>query len=351
MQAQQRAQSARSEQHAGLISPAAPSTGRARICKLLSHLAVFGALLWSTGAGLANAQSATAESDSAARATAAAAIDIAPGAGSFVFTDLLGDASKPITVFTYVPKGAAAQSVPIVFVMHGHSKDAKGYRDTWIELADQYGFMVVAPHFAPPHWASGAYAYSSVFAGKDVFAAESNWSFTLIDHLFDTIKTATANANPRYMIYGHSEGGQFVHRLVLLRPDAKFSRAAIANPGWYTMPSFAVRYPYGLLGSPATPDGLRRSLGRDVVLLLGDQDNDPNHPELRRTPQAMAQGTNRFARGQAFFTQAEQAAKELGSPSGGQFVRPFAWQLRVVPGAGHDNAKMSRAAAAALMER
>lgn len=279
--------------------------------------------------------------------TAAAAIDIGPGASSFVFTDLLGDSSKPITVFTYVPKGAAVKTLPIVFVMHGHSKDAKGYRDTWIDLAEQYGFMVIAPHFAPPQWASGAYAYSSVFAGKDGFADESKWSFTLIDHLFDAIKAATDNANPRYMIYGHSEGGQFVHRLVLLRPDAKFSKAAIANPGWYTMPSFSVRYPYGLLGSPASPDGLRRSLGRDVVLLLGDQDNDPNHPELRRTPQAMAQGTNRLARGQAFFAQAEQAAKDLGGPLAGQ----FAWQLRVVPGAGHDNAKMSRAAAAALMER
>jgi methyltransferase (TIGR00027 family) len=37
------------------------------------------------------------------------------------------------------------------------------------------------------------------------------------------------NKNPSYFIYGHSEGGQFVHRLVLFLPDARFARAVAAK--------------------------------------------------------------------------------------------------------------------------
>jgi hypothetical protein len=39
------------------------------------------------------------------------------------------------------------------------------------------------------------------------------------------------------------------------------------------------------------------SLGGNVVLLLGEEDNDPNHEELLKTPEAEAQGPPRFARG------------------------------------------------------
>jgi len=77
--------------------------------------------------------------------TAAAAgpmITIAPGAGSFPFVDEHGDPSKPITVYTYLPKGLPPGAARIVFVMHGHGKNAQGYRDTWVEHAEKYRFMV-----------------------------------------------------------------------------------------------------------------------------------------------------------------------------------------------------------------
>ena len=57
------------------------------------------------------------------------AIRIAEGAGRFVFVDEKGDASKEISVYTYLPAQVKASDAPIVFVMHGHHKTAKGYRD------------------------------------------------------------------------------------------------------------------------------------------------------------------------------------------------------------------------------
>ena len=269
-------------------------------------------------------------------------LNIAPGAGSFVFVDRRGDAARKITVYTYLPKTVAAGAARIVFVMHGASKNADGYRDTWIEHADKYRFMVIAPLFDREQWGAGGYSYASAVGRDGKIHDESQWSFSVIEHLFDAIKDATGNQSATYFIYGHSEGGQFVHRLVLLLPDARYARAVAANSGWYTMPAFDGRFPYGLGGSPVTEATLKRSLGRDLVIMLGDRDTDPNHYQLRRSPQAMAQGAHRFERGQSYFKAARSRAEELQAA--------FGWTLRVVPGAAHENDKMSRPAAAVLME-
>jgi poly(3-hydroxybutyrate) depolymerase len=272
---------------------------------------------------------------------AGATIRIAAGPSSFSFVDEKGDPSKQIAVYTYLPRGLKPDTAPIVFVMHGHGKNAKGYRDTWIEHADKYAFMVVAPLFDPERWGRGGYSYASVVGREGKFQDVSRWSFSVIEHLFDAIKEATGNQSAKYFIYGHSEGGQFVHRLVLLLPDARYARAVAANPGWYTMPRFDIKFPYGLGGSPATEESLKTSLGREFILMLGDRDTNPNHKDLRKTPQAMAQGSYRFERGQNFFKEAVQRATELKCT--------FGWQLQVVHGAAHENSKMSLPAAAVLM--
>lgn len=278
---------------------------------------------------------------SQAVSAASPAIRIAPGAGSFLFVDGKGDPSKQIAVYTYLPRGINPNAAKIVFVMHGFSKDAKGNRDTWIEHANKYEFMVVAPLFDLQQWGGGEYAYASVMSSEGKLQDASKWSFNVVEHLFDAIKGATGNSSATYFIYGHSEGGQFVHRLVLLLPDARYARAVAANPGWYTMPAFSVKFPYGLGGSPATEESLKKSLGREFVLMLGDRDTDSNHKDLRKTPKAMAQGAHRLERGQNYFREAVIRAAGLKSA--------FAWQLQVVPGAAHQNSKMSRSAAAVLM--
>lgn len=275
-----------------------------------------------------------------AGATPDAGVRIESGAGQFTFVDARGDAAKRMTIYTYLPAGLKAETAPIVFVMHGKGKDADGYRDVWARHAKLHGFMVIAPLFDDATW-RGAYAGSKVFTQGAKAVDASRWSFSVIEHLFDAIKAATGNQSSTYLLYGHSEGGQFVHRLVWFLPQARFSRAVVANPGWYTMPDLAVDYPYGLANSPATADSLKRSLARDVTVLLGDQDTDPDHAQLRKTPPAQAQGRHRMARGQNFFKQAGERCAELKCP--------FGWQMKFVAGAGHSNAQMAGDAAAVLM--
>jgi pimeloyl-ACP methyl ester carboxylesterase len=202
--------------------------------------------------------------------------------------------------------------------------------------------MVIAPLFDREQWNRGAYSWASILGADGKPRDAALWSFSVIEHLFDAVKAATGNAAPRYFLYGHSEGGQFVHRLVLLLPNARYARAVAANSGWYTMPAPDVKYPYGLGGTPVTRDSLGKSFARDFVVMLGELDRDPDHSQLRRTPEAMAQGTNRYERGEAFFKEARSRAQESAAA--------FGWRIRGVPDAAHENSKMSRAAAAALME-
>jgi pimeloyl-ACP methyl ester carboxylesterase len=187
------------------------------------------------------------------------------------------------------------------------------------------------------------YSYASVTARNARSDDASTWSFSVIEHLFDAIKEATGNASRDYFLYGHSEGGQFVHRLVLLLPQARYATAIAANPGWYTMPTFAVRYPYGLAGAPANEKSLAQSLGRQFVLMLGTRDTNPNDADLRKTPEALAQGRHRFERGQNFMAEARARAAELKTP--------IAWTVETVSGAAHDNSAMSVAAAAVFLRR
>ncbi len=139
-----------------------------------------------------------------------------------------------------------------------------------------------------------------------------------------------------YTVYRHSAGSQFVHRFLFFKCDARAQRYLAANAGWYTFADPAIAYPFDLGSIPIGKEGLRAALAKDVVLLLGDEDNDRNQSALNRSDGAMVQGPHRFARGQAFFeaarTYAEQRRWEFG------------WSLRVVEGVAHSNGGMAQGA-------
>jgi hypothetical protein len=258
------------------------------------------------------------------------------GPGSLEFPFLSGDRQRRITVWYYRPANVALDA-PVVFVMHGTSRTAKNYRKYWIPESERHGFILLVPEFSREQFPGGSYSSGNVTGRDATNYPESQWTYTAIEDIFDAVRGANGFTAPTYDIYGHSAGGQFVHRLVFFKPGARYRVAVAANSGWYLMPDFGAVYPYGLSGSGIGKSQLAHALGRRVVVLLGGDDSDPDHPQLRRTPEAMRQGANRLERGHAFFERAKRAAAEMQIP--------FNWSIAMAPGVAHSNAQMAPYAA------
>jgi poly(3-hydroxybutyrate) depolymerase len=226
---------------------------------------------------------------------------------------------------------------PVVFVMHGVRRNAEEYRDQWHELAETYRFLLVVPEFSDANFPEAeGYNYGNVYGPQGEIQPRSVWAFEAIEPIFDEVRRRYGMTAEGYALYGRSAGAQFVHRFLFHLPEARVTRAVAANAGWYTMPDPDVAFPYGLQGSAVGPDRLRRALQLPLTVLLGEEDTDPEHASLRRSPEALSQGPHRFARGEAFFETGRAAARRLGVP--------FDWRLATVPGADHDNRKMAPAA-------
>lgn len=73
----------------------------------------------------------------------------------------------------------------------------------------------------------------------------------------------------------------------------------------------------------------RRYVARDIVYLVGADDNDPNHRLLNKTCAAEAQGPTRLSRMRSFVADLKQRDGVA-----------FKQKLRVVDGAAHNEAKV-----------
>lgn len=256
---------------------------------------------------------------------------LAPDSGRFMLTDWGG---PDIPVWTYVPVGTDPSSLPIVIVMHGANRDADRYLSEWRSIAQLEGFVIAAPEFSRADWPRAAgYNLGNVFREEGIdLQPEENWAFSAIELIFDVVREETGSKRNSYVLYGHSAGSQFVHRFLYYKPEARVSRYIAANAGWYTMPDMEEMYPYGLKKAHVSSANLAAALQKDVVVLLGTLDNDPNHDSLRRSAEAMRQGAHRFARGKTFIETAKLRAEEFGVA--------FNWQLAEVEGAVHANGQM-----------
>lgn len=255
-----------------------------------------------------------------------AAEGLKTGKGTFIFIDQKGDPRKPLTIRYYKPTNYSKSS-KVLFIIHGVKRNAISHIKPWIEFAEKNNTLLLAPEFSEKY-----YPGSKGFAQGNISLPSEKWTFSVIEHLFDHIKETTGNTNQNYDIYGHSAGGQFVHRMVLLMPDARINKAVAANAGWYTLPLFTEKFPYGLKNTQANDTTLKGSFAKNLIILLGDKDTDPNHSQLRKTKKAMKQGTNRFDRGKFFFETAVTESKKLNTP--------LNWRLETVEGAAHENGKM-----------
>jgi pimeloyl-ACP methyl ester carboxylesterase len=248
--------------------------------------------------------------------------------------------ARTIEVYTYRPESHGADD-PIVMVMHGASRNADDYRDRWVEVADRYRLLIVAPRIDERGFSWEEFRLGGVVRNREEVPVppngplKSDWTFTLMDRLFDHVRDVTSSQTEWYDFFGHSAGGQFAHRFAMFLPSAKTRVVISANSGWYTFPTAELPFPYGLGGFPDQPPlgppdypGL---FGKRLVIMLGTADTVRDR-NLLTTPEADAQGQNRLERGRAY----HEAGKVLAT----RLDLPFRWEVVEVPGIEHSSATM-----------
>lgn len=247
-----------------------------------------------------------------------------------------GPDGSAMTVWTYRPAGLEP-SDRIVLVMHGVLRNADVYRDNWIELAQAHRFLVVVPEMSRSQFPGDAgYNFGNMVDRAGTPRPPSQWAWASMEKVFDAVKAGTGSTRDTYSIFGHSAGAQFVHRLVMFAENPRIDAAIAANAGWYTLPVSTESFPYGLKNGPIDAARVKANFAKPLIILLGDRDIDPKHPNLRRDEGSDRQGVNRFERGHTMLRVAAAEAKRIGAP--------FNWKLEIVPGVAHDNAGMASAA-------
>jgi poly(3-hydroxybutyrate) depolymerase len=197
---------------------------------------------------------------------------IGDGAGDFVFEYKIADQVKKIPVYYFAPKELTPMS-RIVFVLHGDNRDGRSYRDDWQKYASRNDFIVLCPEFSKAEFPPGKYQCGNIYDYENKkYTERKDWTFNVIEGLFDFVKQDRKMKVEAYCIFGHSAGAQFVHRMVLFMPEARFSLAIANGAGNYTEPVFD-KVPYeGLKGTCVTEESLKKSFAKEMVILMGEKD-------------------------------------------------------------------------------
>jgi len=262
--------------------------------------------------------------------TASAASSVQPERKSYVFES---PGNSSIKVF-YAAPPAVNSKTSVVLVMAGRQRNADEYLDSWVEWGAKNNYLVLSPQFDEANWPEPlGYNFGNIASGKEAKNTpnpRAKWSFTVVEQLFENAKQKFSVKADKYVLFGHSAGGQFVHRFMLFMPDNKVSLAIAANPGFYTVPDTGIDFPYGLKNMPVSVSqkDVKRWTGGQLILMRGTADVQRTE-NLRQTPEADAQGKNRFERAGFMFVQVKKT-----DPSS-------KWLLFDVPGIAHDQKGMA----------
>jgi hypothetical protein len=288
-------------------------------------------------------------------------IKIDEGSGEFLIEGGNGKKEEAITIFYHKPKNYKSDS-KILIVVPGSGRNGDSYRDAWIEASEKYRVLILSPMYKEKGYDYNAYHMGNlihnsnieqsikydensnkVFLDEEKFSFEINsnsneWIYNDFDRIFDTVVENLGSSQTEYDLFGHSAGGQILHRFVIFQATSKANRILASNSGSYTLPDFHIELPFGLKNTVLTKENIEASFKKNLVLFIGELDNENEQGGLiLRSLSVDKQGTHRLERGIYFFNESKKIA--LG------FNSEFNWSLEIIPNMGHDYKRMSKAAA------
>ena len=290
-------------------------------------------------------------------------IDIKEGSGVFMVSGKR--ISDPIKVYYHLPK-IFTDTSSILLVIPGSGRDADEYRDDWIEISEKHRVLILSLEYDEISYPFHDYHLGSLIQNPslehaiepiqgtnqlqlkeealsyDLNLNSETWLFNDFDRIFLRVKQSILGRQETYDIYGHSAGGQILHRMAIFQAESLADNIIAANSGFYTLPDSEAPMPFGIKDMDHLVD-LENIFKKKLHVLVGALDNETEtRGTLLRSVSADLQGNHRLARARHFIKYAQESAEK------NRF--DFLWKLSEVPEVGHDHRKMASAAANLLYE-
>lgn len=233
--------------------------------------------------------------------------------------------------------------LPVVLVHHGVARNGRDYRDYWLPHVDASGMLVIAIEFPEATFPEYLwYNFGNLHSKDGTPNRREQWTFGIDTRLFTALRAQGITTTCRYGLFGHSAGGQYIHRMLSFGYRDQVAVAVSANAGTYAMPDLAIDWPWGLGATEVTADALPALLMFPLTVMAGTEDTKTTGRFFPNGPKSLKQGPTRYARAHSYVSTGRKAADEQG-------VR-LAWRVIDVPGVGHDGRRMSDAAAPLIAE-
>ena len=229
-------------------------------------------------------------------------------------------------------------ATPVLFVHHGVGRNGADYRDYWMRLVDRTGVLAISIEFPEESFPEYLwYHFGNMHDDTGTPNPREQWTYGIDERLFAALQDQGLTHRRRYGLFGHSAGGQFVHRMLSFGFRDRVAVAVSANAGTYAMPNLATPWPFGLGETNLDAEALRELLAFPITVMTGTLDTKTTGKFFPSGPRSMRQGGTRHERAHNYVRAGHDAAAALRTRC--------AWAVIDVPDVGHDGERMSIAAA------
>jgi len=202
--------------------------------------------------------------------------------------------------------------MPVLFVHHGVGRNGRDYRDYWLDLVANIGVLAISIEFPEASFPEHLWYHFGNLHDKDGAPnRREEWTFGIDERLFHLLRTQGVTTRQRYGLFGHSAGGQFVHRMVSFGFRDRVAVAVSANAGTYAMPDLSTPRPFGLGQTDVDTDALRSLLGFRITVMAGTADVSTTGRFFPKGPQSMRQGATRYEHAHNYVRFGHEAAATL----------------------------------------
>ena len=192
--------------------------------------------------------------------------------------------------------------------------------DRFAAAAGAHGVILVVPVFTRERFAD----YQQLGASGRGLRSD-----LALDAMLAELRRRVPEAGSRLLLFGHSGGGQFVHRYVMARPE-QVARYVVSAAGWYSVPDADQPFPMGIGPAALLPDVApdpRRFLRVPGCVMVGARDTRRSRTLKTGDDLDRMQGLTRLERGRHWVDRMNELAGALALPPPLRF--------RALPGAGH----------------